>query len=155
MKHIKRIVVVVALALAVGGFAVAQVQHGGAFGHSAGHHGDPASAVKHIAEVFPKFAAFDTNKDGKIDTTEKEALAKAIVDGTLQLPAHTPPHGVKPTAEMMLNHIAEMYAHVAPFDANHDGELDASEQAALKSAIESGEFAPHGQHAREDDDAHQ
>lgn len=146
MKNIKRFAVMTALGLVVSGVAIAQVYRGGTLDHIAQHHGDAASMVKHLSEVFPQIAAFDTNKNGKLDDAEKEALAKAIADGTLQLPAHTPPDGVKPTAEMMLNHIAEMYAHVARFDANHDGVLDEQEQAALRNAIENGQFAPHGQH---------
>lgn len=144
MKNIKRLAVVTALGLAVGGIAIAQVHHG------AQNHGDAASAVKHLSEVFPLVASFDANKDGKLDETEKGALGKAIADGTLQLPAHTPPHGVKPTAEMMVSHLAEMYAQVAPYDANHDGVLDEQERAAIKSAIASGELAPHGQHLHDD-----
>jgi hypothetical protein len=137
MKNIKTLAVVSVLGLALGGFALAQ-------GHRAlrqHHHGDPASAAKHFAEAFPKFTPFDANKDGQLDATEKEAVAKAITDGTLKIPDHTPPSGVKPTAEKLLNHIAKVYAFVASHDANHDGELDATEQAASKSAIEKGELA--------------
>ena len=136
MKNIKGLIIGTILGVAVCGLAIAQVHRTGAMDHSmAQYHGDAASLAKHLTEVFPQIAAFDTNKDGQLDEAEKEALGKAIADGTLQLPAHTPPHGVKPTAEMMLNHIAEMYARVAPYDANHDGQLEESEQAALKSAI--------------------
>src|SRR5215472_12648996 len=117
MKNIKRIVMVTVLILAVGGLAIAGVHHG------AWHHADPASMVEHFSQFFPKIAAFDTNKDGKLDATEREALAKAIADGTLQLPAHRPPNGAKPTTEMMVEHIAEVYAGVWIYDANHDGEL--------------------------------
>jgi hypothetical protein len=148
MKNIKTLAVVGVLGLAVCGFAIAQSRHGGAPGHGAVQHGtDAASAVQHLTEVFAKFAAFDVNKDGQLDATEKQSLAKALADGTLQLPAHTPPNGVKPSAEMMLNHIGEMYAKFAPYDANHDGAFDATEQAALKSAFDKGELAPHGPHA--------
>lgn len=147
MKNIKTIAAVAVLGLAVCGFAIAQSRHGGARGHGAmQHHTDPASAVKHLTETFAKFAAFDADKDGKLGATEKESLAKAIVEGKVQLPAHTPPNGVKPSADEMLNHIAEMYAHFAPYDANHDGAFDATEQAALKGAIEKGELRPHGEH---------
>ena len=99
--------------------------------------------VEHLSEVFPQVAAFDVNKDGKLDAAEKEALGKAMADGKLQFAAHTPPEGEKPNPEMMLNHIAEMYAQVSTYDVNKDGKLDATEQAALKRAIEKGEFAPH------------
>jgi hypothetical protein len=148
MKNIKRLAVVAVLGLAVGGLAIAQVHRNGGFRHGAErHHGDPTAMAKHLGEVFPQIATFDANKDSKLDDAEKEALGKAIADGKLQLPAHTPPNGVKPTPEKMLNHIAEMYAYVAGYDANRDGGLDATEQAAIKSAIEKGEFTPHGQHS--------
>ena len=140
MKNIKILAVVGVLGLAICGFAIAK-GHRGFRGHGSPHGMDAASAVKHLTEAFPKVALFDANKDGQLDTTEKEALAKAIADGTVQLPAHTPPDGVTPSAEMMLNHIANMYAYLARLDANHDGALDATEQAVLKSAIEKGELA--------------
>jgi hypothetical protein len=148
MKNIKTLAVVAVLGLAICGFAIAQSLHGGAEGHAAmQHHADPAMAAEHVSEVFAEFALFDANKDGQLDATEKESLAKAMADGTLQLPAHTPPNGVTSGTEMMLNHVGEMYAQFAPYDANHDGALDATEQAAIKSAIEKGELAcPHGQH---------
>jgi hypothetical protein len=146
MKNIKRLVIVALLGVAVCGLAIAQVHRNGGSGDGGAlHHGDPAAIAEHLGEVFPQVAAFDANKDGKLDDAEKEALGKAIADGKLQLPQHALPHGGKPTPEMMLNHITEMYAHVATYDANHDGQLDANEKAALKSAIETGQFAPHGQ----------
>jgi len=99
--------------------------------------------VQHLSEVFPHVAAFDLNKDGKLDDTEKEALGKALADGKLQLFPHTPPEGEKSAPEKMLNHLAEMYALVSTYDVNKDGKLDTTEQAALKRAIEKGEFAAH------------
>jgi hypothetical protein len=137
MKHIKTLAVVSVLGLAIGGFALAQ-------GHRAlmqHHHGDPASATKHLAAAFPMFKPFDANKNGQLDATEKEAVAKALADGTLKIPDHTPPNGTKPNAEKLLNHIAKVYAFLASQDANHDGALDAAEQAAINSAIEKGELA--------------
>jgi len=105
--------------------------------------------VEHLSEVFPQVAAFDVNKDGKLDDAEKKAVGKAIADGKVQLPAHTPPDAAKPTSEEMLNHIAQMYAWVSTYDVNKDGKLDATEKAALKTAIEKGEFTPHGPHPHE------
>jgi len=151
MKNIKRLAAGAVLGLAICRFAIAQSPQGGATGHA-----DGISAAQHIAEVFAKVAAFDRNKDGQLDATEKESLAKAIADGTLQLPAHTPPHGEKPNAEMILTHITEMYAHVAKYDANHDGALDEAEQTAITKAIEAGELhLPHGQHAHGGDQPQQ
>jgi len=141
MKNINTLALIIAGGLAVCGLANAQVHDGDAPGHDGTqHHVDPASAAAHLAQFFPKIAAFDTNKDGKLDDKEKKALAKAVADGTVELPAHTSPHEGKPNTEMMINHICEMYPQVARYDANHDGVLDETEQAGLKRAIEKGEL---------------
>ena len=143
MTNIKRLAAAALLGLSVCGLAVAQVPpNSGSTHDSAQHHGDPDSLVQHFTEVFPQVAAFDRNKDGKLDSSEKQALGKAIVDGKLQLPAHMP-EGAKPNPDKMLNHIAEMYAWISTYDVNRDGKLDKTEQAALKRAIENGEFPPH------------
>jgi hypothetical protein len=154
MNRIKILTMSGALGLAICGFAIAQVHdsHPSSNG-AAQEHLDPAAVVEHLSKFFPSIASFDTNKDGKLDETEKQALAKAIADGTLQLPAHTPPNGVKPSPEKMVNHIVDMYARVAIYDTNHDGQLDAAEQAALKAAIEKGEFVPHGPHSEHENSA--
>src|SRR5262245_48031047 len=126
MKNITRIAAVAVLGLSLCGLTFAQVHPGGGSTNSPEqHHGDPASLTEHLSEVFPQVAAFDANKDGKLDDAEKEALGKAIADGKLQFPAHTPPEGNKPSPEKMLNHIAEIYAQVSTYDANKDGKLDA------------------------------
>lgn len=148
MKSFKTLAAVLAGGLAVCSLAIAQ--GGNASGHDSQHHNDPAAMAAHLAEFFPKIAAFDADKNGKLDDTEKEALRKAIADGTVELPAHAGPNGEKPSAEMMVNHICEVYPQVARYDANHDGKLDETEQAALKSAIEKGELDfGHGQHPHE------
>jgi hypothetical protein len=156
MKNIYTLAIATALGLAISGFAIAQSHESSA--HDQGgteHHADPAAMAKHFAEFFPKIASFDVNKDGQLDAAEKESLAKALADGTLELPAHKPPHGDKASAEVMLNHIAEMYTQVAKYDANHDGILDATEQDAIKSAIEKGELTlPYGPHSHEREQAH-
>ena len=155
MKNIKILALAGVLGLVVCGIALAQVHRGGTLNHAlAYHHGDAASVVEHLAGVFPKVAAFDTNKDGQLDETEKEALGKALADGSLELPVH-PKEGETPTAEMMLSHVAEMYGYVARYDANHDGVLDETEQASIKRAIKNGEFAPHGQPWHGGDDVRQ
>jgi hypothetical protein len=144
MKNIKQLVAAAVLGLSVCGVAIAQAPStSGSSPGPAQHHGDPASMVEHLSEFFPQVAAFDANKDGKLDDAEKQALGKALADGKLQLPAHTPPDGEKPSPEKMLNHIAEMYAWVSTFDVNKDGKLDETEKAALKRAIEKGEIPMH------------
>src|SRR5437660_1642842 len=149
MKNFKTLAAVVAGGLVVCGLAIAQVHDGNTSGHDSQHHMDPAAMAAHLAEFFPKIASFDVDKNGKLDDKEKESLRKAIADGTVELPAHTP-HGEKPNVEKMVNHICEVYPQVARYDANHDGVLDETEQAALKSAIEKGEFVfAHGEQSHE------
>lgn len=160
MKKIATLAAVAALGLTLCSSANAQGRPGGARGQRpsnaqppAGapqHPADAAPAVGHLTEAFAKVAPFDANKDGQLEATEKEALAKAIANGTVQAPNHrTPPAGVEPSAEQILNRIASMYALVAPYDADHNGALSDTEQTALKSAIEKGELprpgGPRGQ----------
>lgn len=148
MKNFKTLALVVAGGLVACGLAIAQ--SGNASGHDPHEHMDPGAMAAHLAQFFPKIAAFDVDKNGKLDDKEKESLAKAIADGTVELPAHAGPHGEKPNPDMMANHICEVYPQVARFDANHDGVLNETEQAALKSAIEKGELVfSHDQHSHE------
>jgi EF hand len=141
MKNIKTLAVAGGLVLGVCAFAFAHGHLGGARGHGArSQHTDFGSAVEQIAEAFPNFAAFDANKDGQFDAAEMESVGRAMADGRLYLPAHMPPSGVEPGGEAILAHIGEMYARFARYDANHDGALDATEQSAIKTAIEKGEL---------------
>src|SRR4029078_11986968 len=112
MKNIKTIAVVTVLGLAICGFAIAQTHHVKARG-PAHHFKDAASAVEHLTEMFPKFAQFDTNKDGQFDATEKESLGEAIAEGKLQLPAQMPPDVAKETPAAMQDLIAEDYVKFA------------------------------------------
>jgi len=154
MNNFKTLAAVVAGGLAVCSLAIAQVHDRNASGHDSQHHNDPASVAAHLAEFFPKIAAFDTDKNGKLDDKEKKSLAKAIADGTVEFPNHTP-HGDKAEAEKMINHICNVYPQVARYDANHDGKLDEKERVALKTAIEKGELDfSHGQQSHESADAH-
>jgi len=145
MKIVKTLAVVAVVGIALGGLAVAQIHRGGG-GHGSMHGMDSAAATQHLTEGFAKVVPFDVNKDGKLDAMEKESLGKAIADGTVQLPAHTPPNGIMPGSEAMLDNIAAMYAFLVRLDGNHDGALDTAEQAALKSAIEKGDLASLHQH---------
>jgi hypothetical protein len=141
MKNIKTLVVAGGLVLGVGAFAFAHGHLGSARGHGAhGQLTDVASAVEHLAEAFADFAAFDVNKDGQFDAAEKESVARALADGRLQLPAKLQANGAGRIAEPMLTHIGEMYAQFALYDTNRDGALDATEQAAIKSAFEKDEL---------------
>jgi len=140
MKNIKTVAAGAILGLGICGVAIAQVHHG-AHRHDGLHHfKDSASAVEHLTEFYPRFAAFDVNKDGQLDAAENEALVQAIIEGRVQLPGQRPESGGAPSAEAMVNHIAGMFTQFAAYDVNHDGVFDATEQAALRAGIESGEL---------------
>jgi hypothetical protein len=144
MKNIKTLMILAVLGIAISALACAHIYHGALHEHGSVPFTDAASAVEHLTEFFPKFAAFDLNKDGRLDTTEQQSLAKSIADGALQLPGH-PSGGATAVSESMLNHFADMYARFAVYDANHNGTLDPSEQTALQIALEKGEVTgPHG-----------
>src|SRR5437868_10542571 len=130
MRHLKVIAAVAAVGMAVAGYAVVQTHHQMSFGHA-----NPAQMVDHLSKAFAQFATFDADKNGVLDAREKEALAKALADGSLTLPAPAPSKEMFGSDEARLDHFAEMYAKFAAFDANHDGELDATEQAAVRTAI--------------------
>ena len=136
MKYIKTVAAVAMVALAAGGYAVARSFHGAGAGQR-----NVTAMVAHLGEMFPKFAAFDVNKNGQLEGTERESLAKAIADGSLGLPPNMPPKDKFPTAEAQLDHMLEMYGRIAAYDANHDGALDSNEQGALQSAIQDGELS--------------
>lgn len=152
MKKITSVAVVTVMGLALCSSVSAQGRPGGNKGQRphnaqppAGAPTDAASAVDHLTEAFAKVAPFDTNNDGQLDATEKKALADAIADGKVQGPAHrTPPAGIAPSAEQIADRIAGMYSLVDPYDANHDGVLSETDQAALKAAIENGELPRFG-----------
>ena len=145
MKNTKTLTVLILLGLAACSSTFAQGRPGGARSQRPPHAqppaGAPGAAVQHLTEAFAKVAPFDANRDGQLDAAEREALGDAIADGTVQAPAHrTPPPGATPNAEKILHRIAGMYASVAPYDANHDGTLNETEQTALKTALENGDL---------------
>jgi hypothetical protein len=108
--------------------------------HTIGQGPQAETIVAHLTEAYTVVAPFDRNHDKQLDDSEQIALAKAVVEGAIQLPLHRLPPGAKPDAERLLRRTAALYAEVAPLDANADGQLDATEQAALKAAVEKGEL---------------
>ncbi len=105
---------------------------------------DSTALTARLSEDYAKISPYDLNLNGQLEESEQEQLADAITAGTVTFappPGRTPPEGAAtPPAEHMVRHIAGMYAAVAPYDANVDGTLSADEQAALKTAIESGKL---------------
>ena len=123
-------------------------------GKGKGRKPDSAQVVAHLTAEYSKVSSFDLNQDGNLDSTEQGKLAAAITAGTVSFAppaggrgpgprdgsAEGAPKGGAPSAERRAERVAGMYAAVAPYDANADGTLSADEQAALKTAVESGKL---------------
>ena len=110
---------------------------------------DSTVLVAHLTEDYAKVSPYDLNVNGQLEDSEQEQLADAITAGTVSFTppdGRTPPAGFTPPPEVIVHHLAEMYAAVAPYDANADGVLSADEQASLKTAIESGKLPGPGGH---------
>jgi hypothetical protein len=126
-------------------------------GGRGGRAGGPPSPER-MVEGYAKVAVYDTNKDGALDESEKTALSNAIAAGKFELPPHRPaPEGAAPDGSKILERMTRMYSTVAVYDSNHDGVLDDTEQAALKTAADNGTLphpggrpggprGPHGPH---------
>ena len=121
-------------------------------GKGKGQKPDSAQVVVHLTAEYSKVSSFDFNQDGNLDATEQGKLAAAITAGTVSFapPAggrgprgdapEGAPKGGTPPAEHIAERVAGLYAAVAPYDANADGTLSTEEQAALKTAVESGKL---------------
>ena len=146
MKTIKTLAVGTTLGLALLTTTFAQGRHEGPpGGPPKGPPGGPpearANPVKHLTEIYTMVAPFDVNVDDQLDTNETAALATAISNGTVKGPPHPmPPKRNRPKPAMIANHLAELYATLAPYDSDQDGLLDATEQAALQDAMDNGEL---------------
>ncbi len=152
MKTINKLAVLAVIGASLGTTAFAQFAGPG---HDSGPPGGPgggqftnrppAITAGQLATNYAALAPYDANRDGKLDTTEQAAVAQALVDGKLQPPG--PPRGPDgstrpaPTAEMaqhMVIQMAAVYAALAPYDANKDAQLDATEQSAVTTALADG-----------------
>ncbi len=121
-------------------------------GKGKGQKPDSAQVVAHLTAEYSKVSSFDLNKDGNLNATEQDKLAAAITAGTVTFAppggGRTPPadapqgarKGGTPPAEHVAERAAGLYAAVAPYDTNADGALSTEEQAALKTAVESGKL---------------
>ena len=148
MKKINRLVMLAVIGASLGTTAWAQL---GGREPGFGPPGEPctnrppAITGALLATNYAALAVYDTSRDGKLDATEQAAVAQALVEGKLQPPG--PPHGPNgatppaPTADMaqrMAAQMAAMYAAHSPYDANADGQLDDTEQAAVTAALADG-----------------
>ncbi len=119
-------------------------------GPEGGHRPPPADIAKNLSERFTALAACDTDKNGKLDETEQAAVAKAIEAGTLEV---GPPRsgkgrgdgkgdgrteGGRPSGDVIAGHVTKLYESLAGYDADKNGALDETEQAAVASAIKDG-----------------
>lgn len=106
-------------------------------------------------------AAADVNHDQQLDATEQAALVTAIDNGELAPPpgrgpraprgddANVPPQGPdgnrpKPDSATVASHMAEVYAQIAPYDANNNGKLDKSEMETIRQAVADGKLTMPG-----------
>ena len=150
MKNITQLALTAIATLALGTAVLAEAApEGGKGGRGrGGRPGGPPSPDRIVAQ-YGQIASYDTNKDGKLDDTEKKAIADAIAAGTLKAPAGRPgPEGAAPDAGMVVERMTRMYPKIAAFDTNHDGALDDTEVAAIKTAMENGELKPEGGRGR-------
>ena len=146
MKKLNTLAILAVLGAALGTTALAQ-NDGPPGGPGGGQFRGrpPMMNAGQLATNYAAVAVYDANKDGALDATEQAAVAQAIVDGKLQPPG--PPRGGQsetrpaPTAEMAQRMAAEMttlYAALAAYDVNKDGQLDDTEQAAVTKALADG-----------------
>lgn len=152
MKTIQRLALFTVITASLGATAMAQ---SGGPGRNFGPPGErgrggftnrpPAITAAVIAANYASVAVYDANKDGTLDTTEQAAVAQALVDGKLQPPG--PPRGPggenRPaiTSEMAQHgatRTAAMYAAVAPYDTDKNGQLSDAEQANVTAALANG-----------------
>ena len=152
MKTINRLAVLAALGASLGTTAFAQFDGPGRDGGPPGGPGGgqftnrpPMISAAQLAANYAALAAYDTDKDGKLSPTEQSAVAQALVDGKLQPPGPprgydggTPPAPSTEMAQRLAPQMAATYAAIFPYDANKDGQLDATEQAAVTTALSNG-----------------
>jgi hypothetical protein len=113
----------------------------------------PAEAIAQLSKRYTALAAFDADKNGKLETAELEKVAAAIDDGSLEMgppggrPGRPPggpegkPEGApagKPPGKMVAAGAAKLYEALAPYDTDKNGSLDETEQAAAVKAMEDG-----------------
>ncbi len=113
----------------------------------------PAEAIAQLSTRYAALAAFDADKNGKLETAELEKVAAAIDDGSLEMgppggrPGRPPggkegaPEGApegKPPGKMIAAGAAKLYEALAPYDTDKDGSLNETEQAAAVKAMEDG-----------------
>lgn len=148
MKRITSLAVGATLGIALFTTALAQGPHGRFPGGPP--EGPPeagAHAMGRISPIYPMtgmytmIARFDLNVDGKLDSTETAELTTSITSGAVKEPFHPMPTRMeKPKPEMIAKHFSEVYATIVPYDKDKDGVLDATEQAALQTAMDNGEL---------------
>jgi len=132
MKNTNKLAVSALLGIAIASPPFAQGRPGG----------PPAGAgggVAFLTAAYARIVQFDSDNDGLLDENEQAELSDAIASGEVQAPARMgPPAGVNPNPEQIVERIAAKYAAIAPYDANGDRTIDASEQAAVQADIISG-----------------
>ncbi len=115
-----------------------------------GGHRPPANFTGNLGSHFAALAAYDADKNGKLDDTEQAAVAAAIDAGTLEIgpprsgKGEGKPADGKPPGNVIAGHAAKLYESLATFDADKSGALDEAEQAAVAKAVTDGSLKlPH------------
>ena len=113
--------------------------------------GPPAGAgggVAHLTAAYAQIVQFDADNNGLLDEGEKGKLLLAMASGEVKGPSRGgPPQGVNPSPEQIVTRIADMYATIAPYDANANRRIDPSEEAAIQSDIMKGKLRRPGARA--------
>lgn len=104
------------------------------------------------ATFYAAVAPFDADLSGALDSTEQTALYTALTNGTVAFLGTNACVFKARDAANVTSWIAALYAQVVAFDADKNGILDDTEQAALAAAFEANTvslplfapLAPHG-----------
>ncbi len=121
-------------------------------GPEGGERPSSAEIAKNLSTRYEAIAAFDTDKNGKLEAAEIEAVNKAIEDGSLEVGPPRPPkddkkgegkpsdkpEGKRPPGDKAGEHVAKLYESLVPYDADKNAKLDETEQAAVAKAIDDG-----------------
>ena len=106
--------------------------------------GGPPAFFQALPEIYGILEAADVNNDNQLDADEQSVLVEAMKDGTLTKPewVRGAPDGVEVTHANITSRLALVYATLAPFDADDNGEMTLEELGTIRAAVMSGQITP-------------